>query len=70
MITQPNGFLKEVEQLCRAYNVLLICDEVAVGFGRTGTLFACEQEERSPGYHVYRKRNYRWLHATCCYINQ
>ncbi|MBA9026155.1 adenosylmethionine--8-amino-7-oxononanoate transaminase [Peribacillus huizhouensis] len=48
IITHPSGFLKGVENLCRKYNVLLICDEVAVGFGRTGTMFACEQEEVVP----------------------
>ncbi|MFD3447250.1 adenosylmethionine--8-amino-7-oxononanoate transaminase [Microbacteriaceae bacterium 4G12] len=48
IITHPVGFLKGVENLCRKYNVLLICDEVAVGFGRTGTMFACEQEEVVP----------------------
>ncbi|KMY51382.1 adenosylmethionine--8-amino-7-oxononanoate transaminase [Peribacillus loiseleuriae] len=48
IITHPSGFLKGVENLCRKYNVLLICDEVAVGFGRSGTMFACEQEEVVP----------------------
>ncbi|MFJ7974420.1 adenosylmethionine--8-amino-7-oxononanoate transaminase [Peribacillus sp. NPDC096379] len=48
IITHPSGFLKGVENLCRKYNILLICDEVAVGFGRTGTMFACEQEEVVP----------------------
>ncbi|HWI48860.1 MAG TPA: adenosylmethionine--8-amino-7-oxononanoate transaminase [Rummeliibacillus sp.] len=48
IITHPEGFLKGVEKLCRKYNILLICDEVAVGFGRTGTMFACEQEEVVP----------------------
>jgi adenosylmethionine-8-amino-7-oxononanoate aminotransferase len=40
--------LSGVSELCRAHDVLLIVDEVATGFGRTGTLFACEQEQVSP----------------------
>jgi adenosylmethionine-8-amino-7-oxononanoate aminotransferase len=45
---QPPGFLRRVRELCDAAGVLLICDEVATGFGRTGTMFACEQERVSP----------------------
>jgi adenosylmethionine-8-amino-7-oxononanoate aminotransferase len=48
MIVQPAGFLAGVQKLCRQYDVLLIADEVAVGFGRTGKLFACEHENVSP----------------------
>lgn len=48
IITAPPGFLNEVRKLCDEYNVLLILDEVATGFGRTGTMFACEQEEVQP----------------------
>lgn len=48
MITAPEGYLRKVRELCTEYNILLIADEVAVGFGRTGTLFACEQEGVSP----------------------
>lgn len=50
IITQPKGWLKKVEQLCRRYGVFLIADEVAVGFGRTGTMFACEQEKVNPDF--------------------
>ena len=50
MITAPEGYLRRVREVTRECDVLLIADEVAVGFGRTGTLFACEQEGVSPDF--------------------
>ncbi len=48
MIPQSPRFLRRVRELTRQHQVLLIADEVAVGFGRTGTLFACEQASITP----------------------
>jgi adenosylmethionine-8-amino-7-oxononanoate aminotransferase len=48
MLVHPPGYLRGVRELTRKYNVLLIADEVAVGFGRTGKMFACEHESVSP----------------------
>lgn len=55
MITQPPGFVGEVQDLCRAHNLLLIADEVATGFGRTGRLFACEHDGVRPDFMVLAK---------------
>jgi adenosylmethionine-8-amino-7-oxononanoate aminotransferase len=50
ILVQPAGYLRAVRELCDQHDVLLICDEVATGFGRTGTMFACEQERVSPDF--------------------
>jgi adenosylmethionine-8-amino-7-oxononanoate aminotransferase len=44
MITSPPGYLKGVRALCNQYGILMVADEVATGFGRTGRMFACEYE--------------------------
>ena len=52
---QAAGFLHRVRELTRKYDTLLIADEIAVGFGRTGTLFACEHESVSPDILILSK---------------
>lgn len=52
---QAAGFLRRVRELTQRYDTLLIADEIAVGFGRTGTLFACEQEAVSPDILILSK---------------
>ncbi len=48
VIIPPEGYLKEVRELCSDNNILLIIDEVQTGFGRSGLMFACEHEKIEP----------------------
>lgn len=50
IVIHPEGYLRRVRELTRRHGILLIADEVAVGFGRTGTLFAFEQEAVVPDF--------------------
>lgn len=55
IIVPPQGFLREVRELCTKHNVLMIADEIQTGLGRTGKMFACDHERIKPDVYVLGK---------------
>lgn len=55
MLVQPPGFLKAIRDTAKEYGLLFIADEVATGFGRTGNLFACNEEDVEPDFMCLAK---------------
>lgn len=55
ILVHPPGYLRAIRELTTRLGILLMADEIAVGFGRLGTLFACEQEDVSPDMLIVSK---------------
>lgn len=68
-VPAADGYFKRIREICDQYGVLLILDEVMCGMGRTGSLFACEQDEISPDICTIAKglgAGYQPIGATLC----
>lgn len=55
VIMPPDGYLKNVKELCEKYNILMMADEIQTGLGRTGKLFACDHENVKPDVMILGK---------------
>jgi ornithine--oxo-acid transaminase len=55
IVVPPDGYLKEVEQICREHNILLVMDEIQSGLGRSGKLFAYQHEDIQPDMVIIGK---------------
>ncbi len=62
VIIPPEGYLKGVRQICDDFGIMLICDEVMAGFGRTGKMFGFENWEVAPDMVTFAKG------VTCGYV--
>ena len=55
ILCPPEGYLKQVREICTKHNILFMADEVQTGFARTGAMFACQLEEVDPDVYVLGK---------------
>jgi len=55
VIVPPDGWLSRIREICSAHGILLVCDEVIMGFGRTGSMFACTGMGVSPDILILAK---------------
>ena len=55
VLVPPTGWLKAMHEVCKQYDVLLVADEVITGFGRTGPLFACADDDVVPDFMTTAK---------------
>lgn len=55
VVVPPEGFLREVRELCSESNVLMVADEIQSGLARTGTTFACDLEDVVPDMYILGK---------------
>ncbi len=55
VIIPPKGYLKGVREICDEFGILMVCDEVMVGFGRTGEWFACDNWDVEPDLITFAK---------------
>ncbi len=55
VLVPPKGWLKAMHEVCKEYDVLLVADEVITGFGRTGPLFACSEDDVVPDFMTTAK---------------
>ncbi|WP_312116864.1 ornithine--oxo-acid transaminase [Brevibacillus reuszeri] len=55
ILIPQDGFLKQAQEVCKANNVLLVCDEIQTGFGRTGKMFASDWEGVKPDMYIMGK---------------
>ncbi len=55
VLVPPTGWMKAMREFCRAHDILFVADEVITGFGRTGPLFACSEDEVVPDFMTTAK---------------
>ncbi|MDW7729669.1 MAG: ornithine--oxo-acid transaminase [Bacillota bacterium] len=55
IIIPPTGYLNEAYKLCKENNIIFMADEIQTGFGRTGTMFACDRENVTPDLYILGK---------------